>query len=108
LPGWIVQYGNGDDSGSRVTLFSLGLVQLTSFKPSAFLVTSSRDGALQSALWRGVYGPLEVTQVVHFAFDEQFATISVTVRNIGSQPVTDFYCEQRVAICMFLLIYCCL
>eukprot|EP01034_Spumella_vulgaris_P025753 gene25753-32242_t len=87
--GWMVQYG--DWTGTSVTRYSMGLAAMTSFRPTTFLVTSSKDGSVQSILWRGVYGSLEVTKVVHFRFDELFVTTSVVVRNIGTQAITNFY-----------------
>lgn len=54
----------------------------------------------QSALWAGRFGALEVRKVVQVDNSGLFITTTVTVKNVDTAPITDYYCKY----CRFLFL----
>lgn len=88
--GWLTQYSVEGVSGFTFTV-SEGLMGRSDTPPSEIRVSSS-DGRL-SVLWLARFGSLEVRKVIQLQTDQLYFTTSVVVKNIGTKPLTSFYCK---------------
>ena len=59
--------------------------------PTTFQITSTPD--IQSTLWVGKSGNVEVTKVTQFGNNNLFFTTTVKVKNIGTSAIKNFYCK---------------
>jgi hypothetical protein len=82
-----------------------GLCEHTDIQPEALLITSSdaasstlnTDAGFVSALWSGAAGEtVSVRTVMHLNMDDMHATVSVTMKNVGTGPITQLYCKSVV------------
>ena len=81
-----------NDSNGKLNYFaSEGLMNLVSFLPSNFKITST--DTQQSILWIGTYGNLEVKKVLIFDNENLYFSTSVIIKYIGTSPIYDFYCK---------------
>jgi hypothetical protein len=101
--GWTVQWV--DAAGGKHFKVMDGLCEHTDTLPEAFLITSSdgassslnTDAGFVSALWSGVVGEtVSVRTVMHLNMDDMHATVSVTMKNVGTGPITQLYCKSVV------------
>jgi hypothetical protein len=98
ITGWLLQWTK---SGRTETRFMEGLMSdiysryystyAYGMTPSTFQITST--AYIQSTLWVARSGDVEVTKVTQFGNDNLYFTTSVKVQNVGSSPITDFYCK---------------
>ena len=89
LPGWILQWTSA--TGSVNNYMMEGLMGNFGMTPTTFQITSTDQ--IQSALWVGTVGQIEVTKVTQFKNSDVFLSTTVTVKNIGSSTVSDLYCK---------------
>lgn len=68
-----------------------GLMGRFGMYPTTFQITSTPD--IQSALWVGRSGELEVTKVTQFGNNNLYFTTSVKLQNIGTSVITNVYCK---------------
>ncbi len=59
--------------------------------PTAFQITST--DTVQSVLWVGRVGDIEVSKIIQFKNTDVFFSTTVTIRNIGTSTLTDLYCK---------------
>jgi hypothetical protein len=72
-----------------------GLMGQRGMTPSSFQVTSTGNTAtgIQSALWVGQSGVMEVTTVTQFAVNKLYFTTSVKLQNKGTSTISNAYCK---------------
>lgn len=87
--GWSVEY-TSDETGNMY-LPNQGINELLSFEPSLIEITS--EGSLISLLWVGRNDWVEVRKVIEFHETSLYLSVSVTIKNIGSTTLNDFYCK---------------
>jgi hypothetical protein len=87
--GWLLQYKDGADS--TIVLVNEGAAGRQSVVPEKYTVTSSEEQ--QSLMWIGRDGPLEIRKTTQLDNNDLFFTTSVTIKNIGTVPILDIYCE---------------
>jgi hypothetical protein len=105
--GWMVQWVAADNTKH----FDLngGLVGYTDTPPESFIITSRADsstagntdgsadiadGGFLSVLWAGITeDTLSVRKVIHINDDDSHVTVTVTLKNVGSGPITELYCK---------------
>lgn len=61
------------------------------FKPTTFKITST--DTVQSALWVGKVGQLEITKVIQFKNTDLYFSTTVTIKNIGTSTISNIYCK---------------
>ena len=90
--GWLVQWTSGT---STTKLVMEGLMSQLQMTPSSFQVTSTGDTntGIQSALWVGQSGVVQVTTVTQFAVNKLYFTTSVKMQNKGTSTITNVYCK---------------
>jgi hypothetical protein len=84
LEGWILQWGSNK-------YVMEGLMNAFGINSTTFQITSTDE--VQSALWVGTAGPIQVTKVIQFKNTDVFFSTTVTIQNIGGSTVTDLYCK---------------
>lgn len=91
------------------------------FTPEVFTLTPTADGEGLSVLWVGTYGQLQVTKVYHLQADQLHFTVSVTIKNIGSEVMTNLFCKcvcssvndvvsktfDKILLCLMLFLLSC-
>ena len=80
-----------NSDGTKPTYINEGLMNNKDVLPSSILITSS--ATQQSVLWMGTKGNMQVKKVIQLTNDKLYFTTSVVIKNIGSTPMKDFYCE---------------
>lgn len=103
-PGWLVSYTRIDNS--KPTFIAEGLMNRLDMLPYKMQVTSGEHQ--QSVLWAGRFGDLEVRKVVYLDNSKMFITTAVVVKNVGTTPITDFYCKHITSCVLVLFCLSCL
>jgi hypothetical protein len=86
--GFLLQWTS---SGTTYNYMMEGLMGQYGIRPTTFQITSTEN--TQSAQWVGRQGSIEISKVVQFKNTDAFFTTAVTIKNIGTTAVTNFYCK---------------
>ena len=98
LEGWLFQYT--EFNGTLHTVVNEGLMGHDIFKPSKIIITST--DSKQSMVWIGRYNNIEVKKITQFDNEKMYFSTSVTIKNIGSTTISDFFCKfQYINIYLF-------
>lgn len=87
--GWLIKYTGS--SGKATNMMSEGLMKKTDMLASNVRITSS--SSTQSILWFGTFGEVSVKKVITFDPEQAYFHVAVYVKNVGTVPLRDFYCE---------------
>ena len=87
--GWLLQWTSAD--GTVHDYMMEGLMGMDAIYPTTFEITSTES--TQSAQWVGRQGEIEISKVTQFKNTDAYFTTSVTVKNIGTSKITNFYCK---------------
>ena len=68
-----------------------GLMGNSGITPTKFQITST--DRIQSVLWVGNIGQIEVTKVTQFKNTDVYFSTTVTIKNAGSSKVSNLYCK---------------
>jgi hypothetical protein len=88
LEGWIVRYTL---NSKATTIVCEGLVSQYGMYPKRFMITS--DDETVSAHWVGSDGNIELRKVYYIDRKSLRITSSVTIKNIASSTISNFYCK---------------
>lgn len=72
--------------------------------PTTFQITSTDQ--IQSALWVGTIGGIEVTKVTQFKNTDVYFSTTVTIKNVGTSNVSNLYCKLLSFFSFFCLFDC--
>ena len=95
----MIQYTKSDNT--KPIFSSFGLMDRLDMKPHTILVSSNKQQ--QSVLWVGQFDQLEVKKIIQLGVNNEYFTVSVVIKNIGTTAITDFYC--KFLICIYI-VYC--
>lgn len=94
LEGFLTRY---TISGSTKSGMNEGLLGQSTWTPTVFTVSS--DDIMTSAMWVSVTADVEIRKVHYINKRDLHVSTSVTVKNVNSAAITNFYCKPSPCCC---------